>query len=35
MGEEEYRREITRLINKCDNLHWLECIYVFVKKLLE
>lgn len=34
MGKEDYKEEITKLINDCDNLHWLKCIYAYVKKLL-
>lgn len=34
MGENEYKEEITKLVNECENAEWLECIYVFVKTLL-
>lgn len=34
MGENDYKKEITNLINKCDDLHWLKVIYAYVKKIL-
>jgi hypothetical protein len=30
-----YRNEIFKLINKCDNTHWLKVIYAYIKKLLK
>lgn len=31
---EWYKSRINSLIDKCYNLHWLECIYTFVRVLL-
>lgn len=30
----DYKEEIIKLIQKCNNLHWLEVIYVYVSRLL-
>lgn len=35
MGEQDYKEEILELINGCNNVHWLRCIYAYVKKLLK
>lgn len=35
MGATEYKEKILNLINECNNLHWLKCIYAYVKKLIE
>ena len=32
--KEEYKEKIIEMVNKCDNLHWLKVIYVYVKGLL-
>lgn len=34
MDNEKYRQKIIELITKCDNAHWLEAIYAYVKTLL-
>lgn len=32
----EYKKkEIIEMIEKCDNAHWIDVIYVFVKRLLK
>jgi hypothetical protein len=30
-----YKTEIINLVQNCDNSHWLEVIYTFVKRLLK
>ena len=30
----DYKKEIIEMIEKCTNNHWIEVIYVFVKKLI-
>lgn len=30
-----YKKEIINLVQNCDNSHWLEVIYTFVKRLLK
>lgn len=30
-----YKECIIEMIQKCDNLHWLKCIFAFLRKLLE
>nr|DAM76804.1 MAG TPA: hypothetical protein [Caudoviricetes sp.] len=30
-----YKESIIDLINKCDDLHWLKCIYAYVNALLK
>ena len=30
----DYKEEIIKLIQKCNNFHWLEVIYVYVSRLL-
>lgn len=37
MGEDDaifYRRKITEMVNKCNNLKWLRAIYIFVLNLV-
>lgn len=34
MNEEDYKQQIKELVDKCDNLHWLETIYAYIKTLL-
>ena len=29
-----YKKEIIEMIEKCTNNHWIEVIYIFVKKLI-
>lgn len=31
----DYKTEIINLVQNCDNSHWLEVIYTFVKRLLK
>ncbi len=33
-SEKYYIAEIIKLIEKCDNLHWLKTIYAYVNALL-
>ena len=30
----DFMKEIIEMIEKCTNNHWIEVIYVFVKKLI-
>jgi hypothetical protein len=34
MGEDEIKRKLINLIAKCDDIHWLKTIYVYVKTLI-
>lgn len=34
-GEMDKKKEIIEMIEKCDNAHWIDVIYVFVKRLLK
>lgn len=30
-----YKTEIINLVQNCDNSHWLEVVYAYVKRLLK
>ena len=30
----DYKKEIIEMIEKCTNNHWIEVIYIFVKRLI-
>ena len=30
----DYKKEIIEMVEKCTNNHWIEVIYIFVKRLI-
>lgn len=31
----DYKKEIIEMVEKCTNNHWIEVIYIFVKRLID
>lgn len=34
MSSVDYKKETIEMVQNCTNSHWIEIIYIFVKKLL-